>query len=97
MSLVRKPALELLVGLRVGIARGARRCPQRHILNASAHVLTAGAYGRGIWQIPLGCAIQPPTVTANPNSLTFASQVYGTEQSANRHTEEHRNRRTQSE
>ena len=47
--------------------------------NASAHVLTAGTYGRGIWQIPLWSAdSSPTTVTANPNSLTFASQVYGT-------------------
>jgi hypothetical protein len=46
---------------------------------APAQVLTAATYGRGVWQTPLWTA--GPTVataTANPASLTFASQVFGT-------------------
>ena len=45
----------------------------------SPNVLVAGTYGRGIWQIPLWTAgIQPTTASAQPASLTFASQSVGT-------------------
>ncbi len=48
-------------------------------LNSSAQVLTAGTYGRGIWQAPLWSAQSAmTTMSASPDSLTFASQVYGT-------------------
>jgi hypothetical protein len=51
--------------------------------NASAQVLVAATYGRGVWQSPLwttGTGLT--TVAASPVSLTFASQVFGTASSA---------------
>ncbi len=46
-------------------------------------VLVAGTYGRGIWEIPLSSTAATITsATANPVSLTFASQTYGTTSSA---------------
>ena len=46
---------------------------------ATAHVLTAATYGRGIWQNPLWTAgAQLTTATAKPSSLTFDKQQYGT-------------------
>lgn len=46
---------------------------------ASASVLTAGTYGRGIWQTALWSAgSKLTTVSANPGDLAFASQVFGT-------------------
>jgi hypothetical protein len=48
-------------------------------LTSPAHLLTAGTYGRGIWQIPLWTAgVQLTTATVKPASLTFGSQKYGT-------------------
>jgi hypothetical protein len=45
---------------------------------AEAQVLTAGTYGRGVWQTPLWSAGASLTAaSASPNSLTFASQVVG--------------------
>jgi hypothetical protein len=49
--------------------------------SATAQLLTAATYGRGIWQIPLWTASSAPTLataTAAPMSLTFASQPSGT-------------------
>ncbi len=47
------------------------------------NVLVAGTYGRGIWQIPLWTAgTQVTTASAQPNSLTFASQSVGTTSAA---------------
>jgi Abnormal spindle-like microcephaly-assoc'd, ASPM-SPD-2-Hydin len=46
---------------------------------ASAQVLTAATYGRGVWQTPLWTAgVSLTTATATPSSLTFPSQVFGT-------------------
>ena len=46
--------------------------------SASLNVLSAGTYGRGVWEIPLWTAgTQSTTATVNPASLTFASQAYG--------------------
>jgi len=46
---------------------------------ASAQVLVAATYGRGIWQTGLWTAgAGVTTATANPTSLTFASQTVGT-------------------
>ena len=46
---------------------------------ASAQVLTAGTYGRGVWQTPLWTAgTSLTTVNASPGSLTFKSQAIGT-------------------
>jgi hypothetical protein len=43
---------------------------------ASANVLTAGTYGRGVWQIPLWTAgASLTTATVSPNPLTFPSQA----------------------
>jgi len=45
---------------------------------AEAQVLTAGTYGRGVWQTPLWSAGTALTMaTANPNALTFADQSLG--------------------
>lgn len=45
----------------------------------SAQVLTAGTYGRGIWQTPLWTAGANLTAaTATPDPLVFPSQVFGT-------------------
>jgi len=50
---------------------------------ASAHLLTAATYGRGVWMTPLWTASQNlTTASANPNSLAFAAQAYGTTSSA---------------
>ena len=50
---------------------------------ASAHVLVAATYGRGIWMAPLWTAGQnATTATAAPASLTFPSQGFGTASSA---------------
>jgi hypothetical protein len=48
-----------------------------------AQVLVAATYGRGVWQTPLWSASTGWTsATANPGSLTFGSQMYGTQSSA---------------
>ena len=45
---------------------------------ATAPVLTAGTYGRGVWQIPLATAGAPvTTAVASPSSLTFGSVTVG--------------------
>jgi hypothetical protein len=50
---------------------------------ASAHVLAAGTYGRGIWMAPLWTAGQNlTTASATPASLTFSAQAFGTVSSA---------------
>ena len=50
---------------------------------ASAQVLLAATYGRGVWQTPLWTAsTNLTTATASPASLTFASQMFGTASSA---------------
>ena len=49
---------------------------------ASAQVLTAGTYGRGIWQTGLASAGLRTTATVAPNSLTFPSQTVATSSSA---------------
>ena len=50
---------------------------------ASAQVLVAGTYGRGIWQTPLFTAGTSLTVAAvTPASLAFPSQVFQTHSSA---------------
>jgi hypothetical protein len=50
---------------------------------ASAQLLTAATYGRGVWQTPLWTANQTLTAaSANPSSLTFAGQTYGTTSAA---------------
>ncbi len=52
-------------------------------ITTSPNVLVAGTYGRGVWQIPLWTAgIQLTTASAEPTSLTFASQPVGTASSA---------------
>ena len=46
---------------------------------AQPQLLTAATYGRGIWQAPLWTAGNGlTTAVANPDSLIFASQVFGT-------------------
>jgi hypothetical protein len=51
--------------------------------SASAQALVAATYGRGVWQSPLWTAgTGLTTAVANPASLTFASQVFGTASSA---------------
>jgi hypothetical protein len=50
---------------------------------AALNVLVAGTYGRGVWQIPLWTAgMQLTTATVSASEITFASQAYGTESSA---------------
>jgi len=50
---------------------------------ASAQMLTAGTYGRGIWQTWLASSgVVQTTATALPGSFTFASQTVGTTSSA---------------
>ncbi len=50
---------------------------------APTQVLTAGTYGRGVWQTALWTAgASVTTATAAPNSLTFPSQVFGTASTA---------------
>ena len=50
---------------------------------ASAHILTAATYGRGVWQTPLWTAGENLTAaTATPASLTFGSQPFGSASSA---------------
>ncbi len=50
---------------------------------ASAHVLTAATYGRGIWQNPLWTSgTQLTTATVKPTSLTFGNQQYDTTSAA---------------
>jgi len=47
---------------------------------ATAQLLTAATYGRGLWQIPLWTASTQPALasaTATPASLTFSSQAEG--------------------
>jgi len=54
-------------------------------VSATAQLLTAGTYGRGIWQIPLWTASAQSTlaaVTVAPTALTFSSQVSGTSSTA---------------
>ncbi len=49
----------------------------------SPNVLVAATYGRGVWQIPLATAgVQLTTATAQPASLLFAAQNYGTPSAA---------------
>jgi hypothetical protein len=49
----------------------------------SPQVLVAGTYGRGIWQSPLWSAgTSLTTAAANPATLSFSSQVFGTASSA---------------
>jgi len=49
---------------------------------ASAQVLVAGTYGRGIWQTPLSSAATAVTsAVANPSSLVFSNQTVGTSSS----------------
>ena len=51
--------------------------------SASAHLLTAATYGRGVWMTPLWTASQNlTTASANPASLTFAAQAYGSTSTA---------------
>jgi hypothetical protein len=51
--------------------------------SAAAHNLIAATYGRGIWMTPLWTADESlTTATVSPDSLTFASQIYGTSSSA---------------
>jgi hypothetical protein len=51
--------------------------------SATAQVLVAATYGRGIWQSPLWSAgTGLTTATATPASLTFASQAVGTASAA---------------
>jgi len=53
--------------------------------SASAQLLTAATYGRGIWQIPLwtaGTQQNLTTATADPSSMTFASQPSNTSSAA---------------
>jgi len=50
---------------------------------AAMQVLTAGTYGRGVWQTPLWTAGTGLTMASvSPNALTFASQAVGTASSA---------------
>ena len=50
---------------------------------ATNPLLTAGTYGRGIWQIPLATTGgQQTTATLSPSSITFANQSVGTASSA---------------
>ena len=50
---------------------------------AAPNVLVAGTYGRGIWQIPLWTSgTQLTTASAQPDSLSFASQPVGSTSSA---------------
>jgi hypothetical protein len=52
-------------------------------VTAPEHLLTAGTYGRGVWQIPLWTAgTELTTATALPVSLIFPSQASGTASSA---------------
>jgi hypothetical protein len=45
----------------------------------TSQVLTAGTYGRGIWQIPTATAGVPvTTASVSPTSLTFGSRTVGT-------------------
>ncbi|MGA2649199.1 MAG: choice-of-anchor D domain-containing protein [Terracidiphilus sp.] len=47
--------------------------------SASAQVLVAGTYGRGVWETPLWSATTGWTsATVAPGSLTFGSEVFGT-------------------
>lgn len=56
---------------------------QLNTVSASSSVLVAGTYGRGIWQIPLWTAGGIlTTAVANPVSLTFSAQPYGSASSA---------------
>ncbi len=49
----------------------------------SPNVLVAGTYGRGIWQIPMWTSgTQLTSASAQPGSLTFASETVGTTSSA---------------
>ena len=51
--------------------------------SASASLLTAATYGRGLWQIPLWSSGQTlTTATVEPTALTFASQAQGTTSSS---------------
>jgi len=51
--------------------------------SASAQVLLAATYGRGVWQTPLATATTVLTTASfSPTSLTFAGQVFGTNSSA---------------
>jgi hypothetical protein len=46
---------------------------------SATQLLTAGTYGRGIWQTPLwSAATGLTTATVKPATLTFAAQVFGT-------------------
>jgi hypothetical protein len=55
--------------------------------SASAQVLVAATYGRGIWQTPLASAgTSITTATVSPASMTFADQTVGTTSAALRVT-----------
>ncbi len=50
---------------------------------AASLVLTAGTYGRGVWQIPLATAgVTLTAATASPTTLTFANTTVGVTSSA---------------
>ncbi|WP_263355842.1 choice-of-anchor D domain-containing protein [Acidicapsa ligni] len=50
---------------------------------ATSAVLTAGTYGRGVWQIPLASAgVAVATATVSPASLTFGSYTVGVSSTA---------------
>jgi hypothetical protein len=52
-------------------------------VSAAAHDLVAATYGRGIWMAPLWTSGEIlTTATTAPDSLTFASQTYGSASSA---------------
>jgi Abnormal spindle-like microcephaly-assoc'd, ASPM-SPD-2-Hydin len=46
--------------------------------STSPHVLLAGTFGRGVWQIPLATAVAPlTTATLSPSSIDFGRQGFG--------------------
>jgi hypothetical protein len=50
------------------------------LATAPAQVLTAGTYGRGLWQTPLwtgGAGAGPPTDSLNPGSIAFPATAVG--------------------
>jgi hypothetical protein len=52
-------------------------------IGAASPVLTAGTYGRGVWQIPLATAgVTLTAATVTPASLTFATTTVGVASSA---------------
>jgi len=49
---------------------------------SGSSVLSAGTYGRGIWQLPLASTLSATQVTLSPSSLTFSNQTTGTSSAA---------------